>query len=105
MHRRQLLRRAVAVGALGTATIGTTTAAEPPSRPDHLENVGDDPAILERFQPSFITNYATRTDIVGVFGWHAESSEYPDLRATYYWTKYPTQNGSTSELYPVRRRQ
>ncbi len=90
----------MAVGALGTATIGTTTAAEPPSRPDHLENVGDDPAILERFQPSFITNYATRTDIVGVFGWHAESSEYPDLRATYYWTKYPTQKGLLPSYIP-----
>ena len=100
ISRRQFLATATATAA-AIAVTDTATATETPSRPDHLENVGDDPAILKRYQPSVITNYDTRTKLVGFYGWHAESSEYPGLRATYYWAKYPTQKGLIPSYVPI----
>lgn len=101
MDRRTFLRRAVAAGAVGSAAIGTVAAEAPPARPDHLEHVGDDPAVLEKYQPSFITNHDTREKIVGTYGWHAESTEYENLRAHYYWVKYPTQEGLIPSYIPL----
>lgn len=100
MHRRQFIRRAAAAGALGTLAVGTATAAEPPSRLSHLENVGDDIAELRKYQPSIIASREARQLLVGVYGWYAESSEYPDLRAYYYWFKYPTQQSGLTSLIP-----
>lgn len=103
MHRRKFLRRAAAAGAVGSVVIGTVAAAEPPSRPDHLENVGDDLDQLRKYQPSVITNYDTRQKMVGCYGWYAESSksECENLRATYFWIKYPTQKGLIPSYVPV----
>ena len=97
--RRQFLAGATATAA-AIAVTDTAAAAETPSRPDHLEHVGDDPAELRKFQPSLIASYDARQKLVGCYGWYAESSKFPDLRAYYYWFKYPTQESGLAALLP-----
>ncbi|MFC6720893.1 hypothetical protein ACFQGT_00405 [Natrialbaceae archaeon GCM10025810] len=100
MYRRTFLARAGAVTISSVALTSPASAQSVPDRPDHLENVDDDTDELEQYQPSFIASSTTRSEIEGVYGWYADSSEY-DGRAYYYWVRYPTQRGILPSWVPV----
>lgn len=101
--RRELLRGAgIAAGAglLGAGTQPTTArgASADVSDPDdwalqhdHIDDWGDDPEVLEHYQPRLVIDPRDREQFLGTYGWYADSEEHGQ-RAVYLWTRYSHQD-------------
>lgn len=91
LSRREFLTTAAATAA-AVAVPGLAGAAEPPEwSPDHITNVGDDPAELRKYEPYLDIPWSDQQSLIGVYGWYADSEKY-DTRAYYYWAKYVKQD-------------
>jgi hypothetical protein len=100
--RRQFLRAAGIGTTLGVSTVlsGPTSAQVDTSewqyKPDHI-TYSYDQAEIEAYQPQFVTSRDTRQQIVGIYGFKAESTKH-DLSAYYYWLRYSFQSSASDSL-------
>mgnify|MGYP006296411203 FL=1 len=95
--RRRFLTGATATAA-AVAVPGLASAAEPPDwTPSHITAVGDDESKLRAYAPYLDIPWSDQQQLVGVYGWYADSEDY-DTRAYYYWAKYAKQDSLADSI-------
>jgi hypothetical protein len=100
--RRQFLGATATAATVGLSTVltGSTSAQVDTSewayKPDHI-TYSYDQTELEAYQPLFETSREARRQLIGIYGFKAESTEY-DRDAYYYWLRYNFQDSATDTL-------